>query len=137
MLDSLLIADHRAERLLDLVVKGVHTEQLGKGNQPWDQEVAQAVMDACEGISMPTPGHYAWYAVHLRWFVKPVVYRRDLDNLRLKPILDALTKRGFWPDDNMTFVRALYNEAVLLDTGDEERVEVSVYGVPLSAQSEQ
>ncbi|SRR6266540_150307 len=132
MLDSLLVAGNRVEQLLHFSVEGVHIEQLGSGNQPWDQKVAQAVAIACSQIVMPPADRYAWYAVHLRWFVQPRAYRRDLDNLRLKPILDRLTALGFWPDAKMEYVRAIYNEAVLIGAGGHEQVEVRVYGVLLS-----
>ena len=113
---------------------GIATEQLGARNQPWDTRVAEAVGEALGPPPAPARvaagGPPALYAVHLRWYVQPASYPRDLDNLRLKPILDSLTRWGFWPGDDVQRVRALYSEAALVASADEQRVEVTVYGAP-------
>src|SRR5262245_31708827 len=128
MLSLRLASTTDLERLLSFTVPGIHTEKLGAANQPWDARVASVVTEACRGLTMPAPGAYRWYVVHLRWFVLPTHYRQDLDNYRLKPILDRLTAEGFWPDDHVRFVRAIYNGAELVDSVNQQRVEVSVYG---------
>ena len=128
MLDSLLAGEYRFEKILALTVEGIHSEQFGSGNQLWDSKVAEAVSGACSQVGVPASGSYEWYAIHFRWFVRPSPYRRDLDNLRLKPIVDRLTESGLWPDDSVHYIRAIYNEAILVEDAREERVEVTVYG---------
>ena len=75
-------------------------------------------------------GVFEWYVVHVRWFVKPEYDRQDLDNLRLKPILDCLTAKRLWPDEDVRYVRAIYAEAVLVEAVQAQRAEVTVFGKP-------
>jgi hypothetical protein len=133
MLDSLLAGEYRFEKILAFTVEGIHSEQSGSGNQPWDSKVAEAVSGACGRARLPAPDSPGWYAVHLRWFVSLSPHRRDLDNLRLKPIVDELTRSGLWPDDSVCYVRAIYNEAAVVGDAREERVEVTVYRVSSAA----
>jgi Holliday junction resolvase RusA-like endonuclease len=130
MLDSLLIADKRLTKLVSLTVAGVHTEQAGSRNRAWDDRVAEAVRRTCSAPVIQEAGRYRWFALHARWFVQETYYRRDLDNLRLKPVLDNLTVACFWPDDHVAHVRAIYNEACPAAPSESERLEVTVYGVP-------
>ncbi len=127
MLD-LLTTQSKLDRLLSFPVEGIHIEKYGAGNQAWDARVASCVGKACSALPDGGRNRHAWYAVHVRWFVAPTSYRQDLDNLRLKPILDQLTAAGFWPDDNVQVVRAIYSEAASVPSEKEERVEVTVYG---------
>ncbi len=129
MTPQLLTLNEPLEHILGFTVPGIHTEKLGAANQPWDATVAAIVADACSGITKPAVGTYRWFAVYLRWHVQPAYYRQDLDNYRLKPILDRLTAEGLWPDDQVRYVRAIYSEAVLVESSDEQRVEVAVYGI--------
>lgn len=129
MLDALLIAGERLTKVVSLTVVGVHTERLGSGNRPWDDRVAEAVRRACSPPVIQEAGRYRWFALHARWFVHKTSYRRDLDNLRLKPVLDNLTVACFWPDDHVAHVRAIYNEACTAAPSESERLEVTVYGV--------
>ena len=129
MLDSLLIADERLTKLVSLIVAGVHTEQAGSRNRPWDDLVSEAVRRECSAPVIQEAGRYRWFALHARWFVHETYYPRDLDNLRLKPVLDNLTVACFWPDDHVAHVRAIYNEACPAAPSESERLEVSVYGV--------
>lgn len=115
------------KQLLRFSVPGVHTEKLGAANQPWDARVRDGVRQALEG---GTPSSkFAWYAVHCRWFIGPAPYRRDIDNLRVKPVLDSLTALGFWRDDNVEYVRRLDSDVELVASPERERLEVIVYGV--------
>jgi hypothetical protein len=129
VLDALLIAGERLTKLVSFTVAGVHTEQLGSRNRPWDDRVAEAVRRACSAPVVEEAGRYQWFALHARWFVHKTYYRRDLDNLRLKPVLDNLTVACFWPDDHVAHVRAIYNEACPAAPSESERLEVAVYGV--------
>ncbi len=133
MLEELLISEISLRRIIRFRVPGIHSETLGSANVPWDLRVVDVVSDACIGVA---PGDKdAWYVVHLRWFARPGG-RKDLDNLRLKPILDQLTGR-IWPDDNIRYIRAIYNEVMFVDQHQEERVEVSVWSpedVPIAVE---
>jgi hypothetical protein len=129
MLDSLLIAGERLTKLVSLTVAGVHTEKLGSGNRPWDDRVAESVRRACSAPVIAEAGRCRWFALNARWFVHETYYRRDLDNLRLKPVLDNLTVACVWPDDDVAHVRAIYNEACPAAPSESERLEVTVYGV--------
>jgi hypothetical protein len=129
MLDSLLIAGERMAKLVSLTVAGVHTERLGSGNRSWDDRVAEAVRRECSAPVIQEAGRYRWFALHARWFVHETYYRRDLDNFRLKPVLDNLTVACFWPDDHVAHVRAIYSEACPAAPSESERLEVAVYGV--------
>ena len=71
-------------------------------------------------------GADAPYAIEARWFVGPARYRRDLDNFRIKPVLDSLTAEGFWPDDNVQYVRRLLTEVELVPTAGDERLVVTI-----------
>lgn len=128
MLDSPLLAAQQLSRIAAFTIDGIHTEQAGSKNQDWDRKVADTVASCYQQSVLPAPGQHEWYAVQLRWFAKSTHYRRDLDNLRLKPILDSLTRIGFWPDDHIQYVRAIYSEAVTIAPDEGERVEVAIYG---------
>jgi len=125
---SLLASRHNFEELISFPVFGIHVETYGSANQPWDNDVAKAVLEACTECKMELPWQNEWFAIQLRWFVVPG-RRRDLDNFRLKPILDCITRAGAWSDDDVTHVRAIYNEAHLAGSLEEQRVEVTVYGL--------
>ena len=114
------------DELLRITIPGVHTEQLGSKNQAWDARVRDCVRQALRERGPCNARD--WYAVHVRWFVGPVHFRRDLDNFRLKPILDSLTGEGFWPDDNVTYVRRILVEAEPVGSQAEEHTEVTVHG---------
>jgi Holliday junction resolvase RusA-like endonuclease len=129
MRESLSIEGHECVEVLCLVIPGIHTEQTGSRNQRWDIRVAEAVRKACHDIDTSQVATFQWYAVHLRWFVGPRRHRLDLDNFRLKPVLDSLTAVGLWPDDTVHHVRAICSEAHILRPGGTERLEVTVYGV--------
>ena len=111
--------------LLRITVSGIHTEQLGAKNQPWDLRVRESVQEALRGQQ---PDAHGSYALDVRWCVGPAHYRRDLDNFRLKPVLDSLTAEGFWPDDDVQHVRRIVSEVELVELPEEERLEVTVYG---------
>ena len=112
--------------LLRINVSGIHTEQLGAKNQPWDARVRKSVLEALRN-GRASEAH-RWYALDVRWFAGPAPYRRDLDNFRLKPVLDSLTAEGFWPDDDVQHVRRIVSEVELVESPDQERLEVRVYG---------
>ena len=120
-----MTSDGRTE-LLRVTVPGVQVETVGARNQPWDRPVRMRVGEAL--VDLPAPDGFAWYSVEARWFVRSDGRRRDLDNFRIKPALDALTEAGFWPDDNIQYVRRVVSEAVLIDQHAEERLELTVYG---------
>ena len=128
MLDTLLITKNKFEKLISFSINGIHTEKLGSRNQPWDLKVSKIVSKEFSKINVNSHDQYLWYAVHFIWFVKPS-HRRDLDNLRFKPILDSITTSGFWPDDNIKYVRSIYNEVVLIKNKNNEHVEVEIYGI--------
>jgi hypothetical protein len=113
--------------LLKITVPGVHTEQLGARNQPWDAQVRNCVRVALHNCDPTAPTQTC--GVEARWFVGPSYYRRDIDNFRVKPVLDSLTAEGFWPDDNIEYVRRLLSEVELVASSQEERLEVTVYGL--------
>jgi Holliday junction resolvase RusA-like endonuclease len=123
MLDRLMISNVRLEEVVHFVIRGVHFEKYGAANQPWDNKVAQAVDDVWKQTT-PAQGTCEWYALYLRWFVMPEYPRQDLDNLRLKPILDSLTRKHLWPDDDVRYIRAIYSEAVLVTDASDQHVEV-------------
>jgi Holliday junction resolvase RusA-like endonuclease len=129
MLDSLLIAGERLTKLVSLTVPGVHTEQANSRNRPWDDLVAEVVRRECSAPVIQEARRYRWFVLHARWFVHKTTYPRDLDNLRFKPVPDNLTRAGFWPDDHVAHVRAIYNEACPAAPSESERLEVTVYGV--------
>src|SRR5688572_29037201 len=115
--------------LLKIAVPGIHTEQLGARNQPWDNRVRECVREALRSGPPVEPADV--YALDVRWFVGPSYYRRDLDNFRLKPVLDSLTAEGVWPDDNVRYVRRILSEVELVNSAAEERLQVTVYRVRL------
>ncbi len=130
ILERLLVAGAELEELLRFTVEGVHSYQQGAGDQDWGKHVAKAVGQACASKKpfAPVP---AWYAVHLRWFaMRPQgKQRKDLENFHLRPISDRLIVEGFWPEDNINYLRAIYSEVVLVDKATDQRVEVVVYGI--------
>jgi hypothetical protein len=129
LMPSLLVAGRESELLLRFSIRGIHSEKFGGAHRPWDLKVADAVLEACRKSHSVDALHFAWFAVYLSWSVIPDLYRRDLDNFRLKPILDCLTRGTVWPDDSIKYVRAIYNEVRFVEKVEEEQVEVSVYGM--------
>jgi hypothetical protein len=120
------MANDGTTELLQVVVPGVQTEMLGAGNQPWDQAVRMWIGQAL--ADRPARKVFSWYSIEARWFVYSGGRRRDLDNFRIKPALDALTEASFWPDDNIFYVRRIVSEAVLVGERAEERLQFTVYG---------
>jgi len=115
--------------LVEFTVPGVHTEKLGSGNQDWDTKVRNKVREAIAPLTLPQ--QCAWFAVTAKWFVVPARYRRqdpDLDNFRIKPVMDSLTRLGFWEDDNVQFVRRIGSEVAFVSSADDRRLEVTIYG---------
>jgi hypothetical protein len=104
MLDSLLAAAHPLRQIVEFTVDGIHTERNDSRNQPWDNKVAEVVTRTCQQITLPSSGQFEWYAVHLR-----------------------LTKNRFWLDDDLRRVRAIHNEAVIIENTLRERAEVTIY----------
>ena len=129
MLNSLLLSKRHPEKLVCFTVPGIHIEKYGSANQEWDAKVAEIVRAELAGSAKARECGPAWYALHIKWYVVPMSNPQDLDNLRLKPILDALTAQGLWPDDNVKYVRAIYSEAALVDHKRDQRVEVTIYGI--------
>ncbi len=128
MQDRLLASTTELTEILSFTVPGIHFEKLGAWNQPWDRAVAQAIEQAWSRIDPSRLGAFEWYAVHLRWFVWPRHDRQDLDNLRMKPILDCFTAKRLWRDDDVRHLRAIYSEVALVQKTAEQRVEVAVFG---------
>jgi hypothetical protein len=110
---------------VSIEIEGVHTEQLGAENQPWDRLVHERVRAALRAAA-PSASSLP-YALEARWYVGPARYRRDLDNFRINPVLDSLTAEAFWPDDNVRYVRRLLTEVELVASPSEERLVVTVY----------
>lgn len=121
------------QALLTFTVPGIHTEKLDSRNQEWDTKVRERVREATRSVDLlQIRQTYTWFAVHVKWFVAPASYsghNPDLDNLRLKPVLDSLTRLRFWKDDNILFVRRIVSDAELVSSRDEQRVEVSIFGL--------
>ncbi len=115
------------EEVLRIVVPGVHTEKLGAANQPWDEKVRGCVQ--AELVRRLPRKSYEWYEIEAGWFALPTQYPRDLDNFRIKRVLDALTAEGFWPDDSVRWVRRIESRVEFVGHASEERLEASVYGV--------
>ncbi len=116
--------------LLRFTVPGIHVEQYGAKNQPWDSRVRECARAAI--ASWSPHSQHGWYAAHARWFVAPTFYRQDIDNLRIKPVLDSLTAEGVWPDDNVQFVRRIVSEVELIGDALDQRLEIVVYGADQS-----
>lgn len=138
MQDSLLLASVQPQRLVSFTIQGVHTELLGSGNQVWDRKVALAIGESLQ-LRETIVTEILWYVLHVRWLAWPPQgkRRKDLDNFRLKPILDHLTaSKVFWPDDNINYVRAIYSEVDLIGSSEEQRVEVTVYGITAATDTE-
>ncbi len=128
--ESLATWGREAIEILRFTVPAIHIEKYGSANRGWDALVGQTVQDAFTKCPVAQSEPFKWYAVHLKWFVMPMYYPQDLDNLRLKPVLDALTSAGLWPDDHIEHVRAIYSEAYPVKMGEQQRLEAIIYGIP-------
>jgi hypothetical protein len=58
MLSSLMTAQHDLKKVLEFMVEGIHSEQVGSRNRPWDSKVATAVADACSQVPTPIQDSY-------------------------------------------------------------------------------
>lgn len=114
--------------ITEFEIDGIHTEQLGAKNQPWDNKVTETVFRAFSDYALE--GEFEWFEVETVWYVFIRPYRRDLDNFRLKPILDAVTKtRRVWTDDHFPIVRNVHRSGIEASSPAEERVVVRIYGM--------
>ena len=83
----------RREKLLVIRVPGIHSESMGAGNRRWDELVGQRVRKSLLKQAAPQwDGSLSHLELQVSWFAIPG--KKDLDNLRLKPVLDALTREG-------------------------------------------
>lgn len=111
-------------------IAGIHFETYGSANQPWDQKVGLAVVRAFKNFALPAGiGHFE---VESTWYVsQPKGKRRDVDNLRIKPALDAITATGrVWKDDCFPILRKVNRRALAVPTAADEHVVIRLYGIP-------
>ena len=117
----------RREKVLVIEVPGIHSELLGALNKPWDERVRGCVRQSLgEHGSLKWDGLYSYFELEVSWFAVPS--KKDLDNFRLKPVLDALTREGFWSDDSIKFVRRIDQKVEFVATKEQERLAIMVYG---------
>ena len=108
---------------------GLQTEQYGSRNAAWDDHVRKHVREQLQ-VREKAETDFAFFEVESIWNAFPDLdYRRDLENFRLKPILDAITETGaVWPDDNLRYVRRIVRDLVMVKSTNAEQVVIRVYG---------
>ena len=117
--------------LVRFKIPGIHFECLGSGNQLWDSKVHRIVARKLASFSMPGP--MEWFDVESTWHLAGPKgkSRRDVDNLRIKPVLDAVTSaQKIWRDDCFPPVRRVNRRGVLAPDKASQHVVIRIFGEP-------
>ena len=128
----MILKMHQQARVLlkQFTIPGIQTEKVGGRNQPWDQKVHAKVSAEFAAFTRPIQP-FSYYEVESVWHVFVQSFPRDVNNMRIKPVLDAITEtKKLWTDDCIPHVRTVSRHAIPVAAVAQEQVEVLVYGVP-------